>query len=79
LRFYFHVGGGKFVQDRDGIELADVQAAKNEAVHYAFSLANLEEGFLGRLKGGAVIVVNEEGAEVTRVPLPMPRGNKSQE
>lgn len=77
MRFYFHVGNERFVHDKDGIELPDVGAARLEALAYARSLANLEEGFLGRLRGGHVIVVDEEGIEVARVPLPTKRRNQS--
>ena len=70
LRFYFHVEGGTSLQDKDGVDLPDHQAAQLEAVNYAFSLAQLEEGSSGQSKGGQVIVTDAGGQEVVRVPLP---------
>ena len=70
VRFYFHVEDGQSLQDNDGRDLPRLSTARLEAIHYALNLSDLEQGFSGRSKGGAVIVTNQEGEEVFRVPLP---------
>lgn len=39
-RYFFHIDNGTFVPDRDGIELADLVAARIEAVRAAGEMIN---------------------------------------
>ena len=79
MRFYFHVEDGTSMKDKNGVELPDHEAARLEAHNYALNLANLEQGLSGQSKGGQVIVTNEDGHEVVRVPLPTPDRIRSEQ
>lgn len=70
MRFYFRVENGMVIRDRHGVDLPDPDAAQDHARTVALNLADLEQGFTGQSKGGQVIVINEDGHEVVRVPLP---------
>jgi hypothetical protein len=69
-RYYFHVGNGTKVLDKEGSELLDKQEAHKAAVHLAVDIARLNLGFGGWVRSGHVVVTDENGDEVLKVPLP---------
>lgn len=68
-RFFFHLHNGEECPDTEGVELADVEAARQEAIRSARSIM-AGEVIEGRLPLRDVIeVADEAGATVTRLPF----------
>ncbi len=69
-RFYFHIqDGGQLLQDPEGTDLPDVDAARQEAILAA------REILIGAIKMGktlvpkAVVIADEEGRTLDVLPL----------
>jgi hypothetical protein len=59
-RYFFHIDDGKHLPDHEGLELADVKAARSEAVRAAGSMLQDEnEADLDRSSAWQMAVTNE--------------------
>jgi hypothetical protein len=68
-RFFFHLHNGEDCRDTEGVELANIDAAHQEALRSARSIM-AGEVIEGRLPLRDVIEVEDEaGATVTRLPF----------
>lgn len=70
MRYYFDVTNGRQVLDRRGMDLPDEAAARIEAGNVADGLTSLQRGFGGRVAGGRVVVIDENGVEILAVSVP---------
>ena len=64
MRYYFTVRDGQLYPDDTGY----VFTGPNEAVRYAETLAS-EMAKKPDLQGSCIIITNEQGAEIARVPI----------
>ena len=60
-RYFFHMHGSTREQDEDGLDLADDNAARREAIRYGGGLLSDEPDILNRNDGLRINVVNEKG------------------
>lgn len=60
-RYFFHMHGSAHERDEDGLDLADDNAARREAIRYGGSLLSDEPDILNRNDGLRINVVNEKG------------------
>jgi hypothetical protein len=69
-RYYFHLRRGRAtIQDNEGVELADIEEATNEAERRAQVIA-AQHALQGvTSEGAAIVVVNGEGFPIFEAPL----------
>ena len=67
-RYFFHLRRGRAtIQDNEGVELADIEAATNEAERRAQVIA-AQHALQGvTSEGAAIVVVNGEGLQILEV------------
>ena len=69
LQFHFHVKRGEVtVLDHEGIELADIEEATNEAVRRGREIAKAS-ALKGISPGGVIVVVDEQWQPVCEMPF----------
>jgi hypothetical protein len=64
--FFFHLIGAREVEDTEGMTLTNPMEARNHARVVAAELAKNNHD---KAKGQAILIVDENGCEVSRVPL----------
>lgn len=68
--YFFHLSNGvEILPDDDGIELADVQAAHDEALTAARELTDADSGDRKRWGGWCIDVVDAVGAHLVKVDI----------
>jgi hypothetical protein len=69
-RFFFHLAGGRLVEDSEGEELPTVDDAKIHARNVARELA--KHARAGLTARGFIIVMDDRGHELSRIPISEP-------
>ena len=64
--FFFHLIGARIAEDTEGMTFSNSMEARNHARVVAAELAKNNRD---KTQGQAILVVDESGAEVCRVPL----------
>jgi hypothetical protein len=68
MRYLFQVLNGTHVRDRRGVELANNEAARSEAIEFALGLT-LFQPEAWKQASSKVLVTNPEGNEILSVPV----------
>jgi hypothetical protein len=63
-RYYFHLKSSIPSEDEDGIDLADVAAARAEATRFAHQLARVHQSLREAPTSGEIVVTDELGEEI---------------
>jgi hypothetical protein len=68
-RYFFHVKRGQVtVLDQEGIELAGIEEAEQEAFRLGREIAS-DEAFQGSSAGGGMIIIDEDWRTVLELPF----------
>ncbi|MGA2128787.1 MAG: hypothetical protein ABSG76_21865 [Xanthobacteraceae bacterium] len=71
-RYYFHLKSKVPSEDEDGIDLADVAAARAEATRFAQELVKVHQSLREAPTSGEIIVTDELGEEILTLSVSVP-------
>ena len=71
-RYYFHLKSKVPSEDEDGIDLADVAAARAEATRFAQQLVKVHQSLQEAPTSGEIIVTDELGEEILTLSVSVP-------